>query len=148
MTSYPNVRSTDPGTSWIAAARSKRTSGDGQRRVLVALAVRPMTDAEIAEHAHMDGGSASKRRLDLQRAGRVAPTDRVRATSTGSPARVWQLTLAGQECLKDDAAPRRPGVHAPTAGTTRDAGSDGVLALGLFDPGKDERWSSQWGRIK
>jgi hypothetical protein len=143
------ARSNDPGTSWIAAARSRRTAGDGQRRVLAALTVRPMTDAEIAAHAHMDGGSASKRRLDLQRAGRVIPTDRVRPTSTGSPARVWQITPTGREFLRNDAVPDGGrGIQASTAGSTLEAGCDGVLAPALFDPEADERWSSQWGRIK
>lgn len=86
------VRSTDPETSRAAAMRTDRA--EGKRRVLAFLRAnswRSWTDHEIAIGAGMDKGSASKRRLDLQRDGLVEFAGEWGTTPTGSSARRWRL---------------------------------------------------------
>ena len=86
------TRTTDPETSHAAARRTDRA--EGKRRVLAFLNARSgeaFTDHEIAEATGMDKGSASKRRLDLQRDGLVEFAGAWGTTPTGSSARKWRL---------------------------------------------------------
>lgn len=89
---FRDVRPTGPETSHLAARRTDRA--EGKRKVLAFLCAnswRSWTDHEIATGAGMDKGSASKRRLDLQRDGVVEFAGEWGTTPTGSSARRWRL---------------------------------------------------------
>lgn len=85
------ARTSDPETSHIAARKTDRA--EGKRRVLAFLRANPgraFADYEIAQGTGLCGGSASKRRLDLQRDGLVVFAEEWGTTPTGSPARKWR----------------------------------------------------------
>lgn len=94
------VRPTDPETSVAAAAIPGRNT---QRwRVLEALAAGPSHDEGLAHALHMEKGSASKRRGELVEAGWAEWTGDHTRTSTGASSRVWRLTDAGRQMLKEN----------------------------------------------
>lgn len=92
------TRAGDPETSHMAARSTDRA--EGKRRVLAFLTMnysRSFTDHEIAAATGLCTGSASKRRLDLQRDGLVEFAGEWGTTPTGSSARRWRLTRDGLE---------------------------------------------------
>lgn len=85
------VRPGDPPTSHEAARTTRTRAPRHAQIVLDTLRAHPggMTDWEIAEACGLYKPSVSKRRLDLQRQGLVAPTEELRRSPTGSRAMVW-----------------------------------------------------------
>lgn len=102
----PVARASDPWTSHAAGrqAADPKNLTDAQGCVLSALASNRRTDHEVAAVKRMHGGTAAKRRLDLQRAGLVRPVvvdgeTLTRPTPHGRRAIVWEATEAGLEAL-------------------------------------------------
>lgn len=87
---FTDVRSHNPETSHLAARRTDKA--EGKRRVLAFLREHQgaFTDHDIAAGTGLCQGSASKRRLDLQRDGLVVFAEEWGTTPTGSPARKWR----------------------------------------------------------
>jgi len=98
----PVARTTDPGTSHIAAIFAGRKVRESQVRVLEALAAGPMTDEEmqVALMVPMSPSGSRTRRKELTRMGMVAATGRTRPTALGNPSNVWQITEYGVAWLK------------------------------------------------
>jgi len=98
----PVARTTDPGTSHIAAGIAGRKVRESQMRVLEALAAGPMTDEEmqVALMVPMSPSGSRTRRKELTRMGMVAATGRTRPTALGNPSHVWQITEYGLAWLK------------------------------------------------
>lgn len=98
----PAARITDPVTSHEAAAIAHRGASHGRRLVLAALALRPMTDFELAAHTGWQQTSIGKRRGECVTAGlvEVLTDDKgnkvKRPSPSGSPALVWALTEKGR----------------------------------------------------
>ena len=96
----PTARHDNIETSWEAAHDAEFHASEGRIAALRALAVRPMTDYELAEHTHFQQNSIGKRRLDCQRAGlvevwRINGVKQKRPGPTGSMCFVWTLTSQG-----------------------------------------------------
>lgn len=100
--SEPVARTTDPGTSHIAARIAGRKVRESQLRVLEALAAGPMTDEEmqLALMVPMSLSGSRTRRKELTRTGMVAATGRTRPTALGNPSNVWQITEYGLAWLQ------------------------------------------------
>lgn len=98
----PVARTTDPGTSHIAAIFAGRKVRESQLRVLEALAAGPMTDEEMQDAlmVPMSLSGSRTRRKELTRMGMVAATGRTRPTTLGNPSNVWQITEYGVAWLK------------------------------------------------
>lgn len=93
----PVARTTDPGTSHIAAIFAGRKVRESQLRVLEALAAGPMTDEEMQDAlmVPMSLSGSRTRRKELTRMGMVAASGRTRPTALGNPSNVWQITAYG-----------------------------------------------------
>ncbi len=96
----PSARSTDPGTSHMAAARATVPMKlyAGQRRALhaiVAAGQRGLNDFELADRTGSKQTSIGVRRGELARAGLVTRSGRRRPSDTGEPADVWIATDLG-----------------------------------------------------
>jgi len=98
----PVARTTDPGTSHIAAMIAGRKVRESQLRVLEALAAGPMTDEEmqLALMVPMSLSGSRTRRKELTRMGMVSDTGRTRPTVLGNPSHVWQITEYGTAWLR------------------------------------------------
>jgi len=98
----PVARTTDPGTSHVAALVAGLKVRESQLRVLEALAAGPMTDEEmqVALMVPMSLSGSRTRRKELTRMGMVAATGRTRPTALGNPSNVWQITEYGVVWLK------------------------------------------------
>lgn len=101
----PAARTTDPGTSHIAARIAGRKVRESQMRVLEALAAGPMTDEEmqLALMVPMSLSGSRTRRKELTRMGMVSATGRTRPTILGNPSNVWQITEYGVAWIKSPA---------------------------------------------
>jgi len=97
---HEHARTTDPDTSYAAAARVTDAT-EVQQRVLALLGMRPMTDEEILaayerRYGRPDSRQAAesprKRRSDLVRLGLVVDSGERRLLTSGRMGVVWRLT--------------------------------------------------------
>ena len=98
----PVARTTDPGTSHVAAFFASRKVRESQLRVLEALAAGPMTDEEmqLALMVPMSLSGSRTRRKELTRMGMVSDTGYTRPTILRNPSIVWQITEYGLAWLQ------------------------------------------------
>jgi hypothetical protein len=89
----PGARTSDPATSWAAAARARLTAGTVKAEILDQLERRgPLTDDGIAEGLpHRLLGTVAKRRAEIVDDGLVVDTGQLRETRRGVLAKVWQV---------------------------------------------------------
>lgn len=99
----PVARTTDPGTSHVAAGIAARRVRESQVLVLETLAAGPMTDEEMqsALKTPMSLSGSRTRRKELTRMGMVSDTGKTRPTVLGNPSTVWQVTEYGRLWLAD-----------------------------------------------
>lgn len=88
---YARSRRSDPATSKAAAASVDVTALE--KRVLEALAVRPMTSHELAAYLCLELVTVSPRLRPLADKQLVADSDMRRLTPSGRKAIVWRATL-------------------------------------------------------
>jgi hypothetical protein len=95
---HPDHRLCDPDTS-VQAAADNRANRETQRMAVLANIVHAWRTGTLGctdfEHPGIQQTSAGKRRLELQRAGLVEPTEMRRATPSGSMSTVWKPTIQG-----------------------------------------------------
>lgn len=109
----PGARSTDPGTSHLAARNARRRLGANQRTVLAALVAagdRGLTDFELAELTGRKQTSFGVRRGELVKAGLAHNTGTTRLSDTDSAAAVWAVTQAGLEVWHQIPPSERPDI--------------------------------------
>jgi len=84
-----------------AAARAAAPCADTQRERVYSLIAYSgaygMTDQEIQAGLRMEGSTQRPRRIELHRAGRIAPADFTRPTPSGRAATVWVATRGGSK---------------------------------------------------
>lgn len=114
----PGARSTDPGTSHLAAKNARRNLGASHRTVLAALVRagdRGLTDFELAAQTGRKQTSFGVRRGELVKAGLVHRTGDTRPSDTQSDAAVWAITTAGLEVWNLLPPSERPDVPGAAA---------------------------------
>lgn len=104
--SAPRARLSDPATSHEAALKAALGASRGRMLVLQCLAVRAMTDFELAAATGWQQTSIGKRRHECQMAGFVERAqehgaDVRRETPSGSMALAWAITGEGREYLQN-----------------------------------------------
>ena len=87
-------------TSKIAAESVAEVTGEGRRKVLLALASAPMTDEEIGEFTGLSNNTHRARRIELVAAGLVEDSGCVRPTRSGRVATIWSLTFDGRQAAE------------------------------------------------
>ena len=101
----PAARYSDPSTSHAAAQKAEMRATENRLAVLLNLAVRPMTDFELADATKKQQTSIGKRRCDCRDHGlvQIALDGRgeevKRPAPSGSMALVWEITHAGRDYL-------------------------------------------------
>lgn len=90
-------RKDDPDTSHVAASRVNVSKL--QRKVLTALAIRPMTSEEAADHTGTALGSITPRMKPLRDAGLIERTDVKRTGASNTPRYVERITPKGRLTL-------------------------------------------------
>ena len=88
-----HTRTTDPTTSFKAAAKAEPRAGTAKAQILAILKAyeRPLTFEEIARCSggNLDRFTVARRLPDLEKSGHAQTVDGERETSTGSLARLW-----------------------------------------------------------
>lgn len=90
-------------TEMLAALRQRPKLGTARQKVLGAFIEADRagaTDEEVATTLQMRLYTAAPRRNELLRGGWIKDSGRVRPTTTGSPATVWELTEQARERLR------------------------------------------------
>ena len=99
----PGARSTDPGTSHVAAFEQRRRMSGTHQRALAELALAGevgLNDFELAARAGRKQTSIGVRRGELVKAGLVRSAGITRPSDTGDPSTVWVLTPAGLDVYR------------------------------------------------
>lgn len=131
MTAQPDLwsmaRSTDPDTSWAAAADALVNADTDRARVLEMHRAHPegLTDFELAELMGRQQTSVGKRRGELRDQGLVEYAGIKRPAPSGSMSRVWKAVIPALATAQQSTSPR-PRLEAYSSGEAIEEGGERV----------------------